>query len=123
MQQASQLSASPLAASQLSASQKPVLCVVPPAQPAGSIQPADYQSAQQTAKRLQHLVNNLPTGIVVLDKRGYVAEANPVAILMLGEPLIGQRWLDIINRSFRPRSDDGLEVSLQDGRRSRKPAS
>lgn len=117
MQQASQLSASQSAASQLSASQKPVLCVVPPAQPAGSIQPADYQSAQQTAKRLQHLVNNLPTGIVVLDKRGYVAEANPVAILMLGEPLIGQRWLDIINRSFRPRSDDGLEVSLQDGRR------
>jgi len=35
---------------------------------------------------------------------------------MLGEPLTGQRWLDIISRSFNPRSDDGLEVSLQDGR-------
>lgn len=101
-------------ASQYSANQRPVLSVV--ALPPGP-EPADYLSAKQTAKRLQHLVNNLPTGIVVLDKRGFVAEANPVAISMLGEPLIGQRWLDIINRSFRPRSDDGLEVSLQDGRR------
>ena len=69
------------------------------------------------ARRLQHLVNNLPTAVIVLDERGYVAEANPVAISMLGEPLVGQRWLDVIARSFRPRSDDGLEVSLQDGRR------
>ena len=36
---------------------------------------------------------------------------------MLGEPLTGQRWLDVITRSFRPRSDDGMEVSLHDGRR------
>ncbi len=69
------------------------------------------------ARRLQHLVNNLPTAVIVLDERGYVAEANPVAISMLGEPLVGQRWLDVIARSFRPRSDDGMEVSLQDGRR------
>jgi len=117
MQPASQLSVSESAICELAASQRPSLSVVPLLQPAGLTESADYQSAQQTAKRLQHLVNNLPTGIVVLDKRGYVAEANPVAISMLGEPLIGQRWLDIINRSFRPRSDDGLEVSLQDGRR------
>lgn len=77
----------------------------------------DAVQALATASRLQHLVNNLPTGIVVLDKRGFVAEANPMAITMLGEPLLGQRWLDVITRSFRPRSDDGLEVSLQDGRR------
>jgi len=76
-----------------------------------------YPQALETASRLQHLVSNLPTGIVVLDKRGFVAEANPTAIAMLGEPLLGQRWLDVITRSFRPRSDDGLEVSLQDGRR------
>jgi two-component system sensor histidine kinase FlrB len=69
------------------------------------------------ARRLQHLVNNLPTAVIVLDERGYVAEANPVAISMLGEPLVGQRWLDVISRSFRPRSDDGMEVSLLDGRR------
>lgn len=117
MQQASQLSVSESAVRESAVSPRPSLSVVPLALPTGLTEPADHLTAQQTAKRLQHLVNNLPTGIVVLDKRGFVAEANPVAILMLGEPLIGQRWLDIINRSFRPRSDDGLEVSLQDGRR------
>lgn len=72
---------------------------------------------QLELQRLQHLVQVLPTGVVELDQRGFVAKANPVAVSMLGEPLIGQRWLDIVNRSFRPRSDDGLEVSLHDGRR------
>jgi two-component system sensor histidine kinase FlrB len=72
---------------------------------------------QAELQRLQLLVQVLPTGVVELDQRGYVAKANPVAVSMLGEPLIGQRWLDIVTRSFRPRSDDGLEVSLHDGRR------
>ncbi|MDP4535906.1 ATP-binding protein [Alkalimonas collagenimarina] len=67
--------------------------------------------------RMQHLVSMLPVGVVVLDGRGYVSDANPVALEMLGEPLTGQRWLDVITRSFRPRSDDGMEVSLHNGRR------
>lgn len=71
----------------------------------------------EPADRMQHLVNMLPVGVVVLDGRGYVSDANPVALEMLGEPLKGQRWLDVITRSFRPRSDDGMEVSLHSGRR------
>jgi two-component system sensor histidine kinase FlrB len=67
--------------------------------------------------QLQHMFEVLPNGIVVLDSNGVVVKANPVAIALLGEPLGGQRWVDIINRSFRPQSDDGLEVSLHDGRR------
>ncbi|WP_333796315.1 sensor histidine kinase [Rheinheimera sp.] len=79
--------------------------------------PASQAAQQQELKRLQHILQALPTGVVVLDSKGYVQHANPVAIQMLGEPLIWQRWLDVITRSFRPRSDDGLEVSLHDGRR------
>ncbi|MDX3775746.1 ATP-binding protein [Chromatiaceae bacterium AAb-1] len=67
--------------------------------------------------RLQHILNVLPSGIILLDQKGIVSEANPVAIQMLGQPLVGQRWLEVITRCFRPRSDDGLEVSLKDGRR------
>lgn len=59
----------------------------------------------------------LPAAVILLDQRGIVYQANPAALAMLGEPLTGQRWLDVINRCFRPRSDDGLEVSLKDGRR------
>ncbi|WP_019676428.1 sensor histidine kinase [Arsukibacterium perlucidum] len=67
--------------------------------------------------RLQHILNVLPAGVVLLSARGIVSEANPVATTMLGQPLLGQPWLEVINRCFAPRSDDGLEVSLKDGRR------
>ncbi|MEN3158816.1 ATP-binding protein [Alkalimonas sp. NCh-2] len=75
------------------------------------------QPVSAATDRMQHLVTMLPVGVVVLDERGYVADANPMALDMLGEPLQGQRWLDVITRSFRPRSDDGMEVSLFNGRR------
>ena len=94
----------------------PPLAAVPgPAPVAAPVLMGDAE--RQELQRLQHLLQVLPNGIVVLDQRGYVTQANPVAVAMLGEPLHGQRWLDVINRSFRPRVDDGLEVSLHDGRR------
>lgn len=80
--------------------------LAPPTQHHGSEQPG-----------LHHIIQCLPSAVILLDSRGLVAEANQVAIDMLGEPLQGQRWLDVINRCFRPRIDDGLEVSLADGRR------
>src|SRR5690606_13169564 len=59
----------------------------------------------------------LPGGVVVLDGRGRVIEANPLALELLGEPLLGVFWREVIQRSFAPRADDGHEISLQDGRR------
>jgi len=59
----------------------------------------------------------LPAAVILLDKRGEVYQANPAALAMLGEPLVGQSWLGVIARCFSPRSDDGLEVSLKDGSR------
>ena len=53
----------------------------------------------------------------LLDQRGIVYQANPAAVAMLGEPLLAQAWFTIISRCFQPRDDDGLEVSLKDGRR------
>jgi len=46
-----------------------------------------------------------------------VQECNTLAEDMLGQPLVGERWLTIISRAFAPRSDDGFEISLKDGRR------
>jgi two-component system, sensor histidine kinase FlrB len=65
------------------------------------------------------LLEILPAGVVLLDGKGYVSEANPAALDLLGEPLEGQLWLDVIKRSFAPKHDDGHEVSLIDGRRVR----
>ena len=72
---------------------------------------------ERVAGRLEGLMNTLPVGVVLLDVRGYVQECNPAALDLLGEPLLGERWLSIISRAFSPRLDDGHEVSLRDGRR------
>ncbi|MFY8272901.1 sensor histidine kinase [Pseudoalteromonas sp. SSDWG2] len=69
------------------------------------------------ASWLSHLVDTMPAGVVVLDGQGMIAKANQIAIDMLGEPLEGEKWFSIIQRSFRPQQDDGHEVSLRDGRR------
>jgi two-component system sensor histidine kinase FlrB len=54
---------------------------------------------------------------VVLDAKGFVQQANPAATQLLGEPLEGEAWKDVIGRAFAPRSDDGHDLSLADGRR------
>ena len=72
---------------------------------------------EKIANRLENLLNFLPGGVVVLDSSGRISECNPAAIDLLGEPLQGELWREVIVRSFAPRQDDGHEVSLRDGRR------
>ncbi len=72
---------------------------------------------ERLANRLQHLLDLLPGGVIVIDGTGMVREANPAAIDLLGEPLIGMLWRHVITRCFAPREDDGHEISLKDGRR------
>lgn len=78
---------------------------------------AHFTEKEHLANRFEHLLNALPGGVVVLDGAGYVQECNPAAIELLGAPLHAQCWLDVIERAFAPRSDDGHEVSLRDGRK------
>ncbi|MBX8491500.1 PAS domain-containing protein [Pseudomonas cichorii] len=72
---------------------------------------------ERLANRLQNLVDLLPGGVIVIDGMGVVREANPTAIDLLGQPLLGMLWRHVISRCFAPREDDGHEVSLRDGRR------
>ena len=69
------------------------------------------------SNRMDHILQAMPSGVVILNGDGLVTEANPVAIELLGQPLKGTRWFEIINRAFAPQDDDGHEVSLRNGRR------
>ncbi|CAH9054315.1 Adaptive-response sensory-kinase SasA [Pseudoalteromonas holothuriae] len=93
---------------------------LPPAQfSAGLLQEAyvgELSELRQQASWLSHLVHTMPAGVVVLDGQGMIAKANQIAIDMLGEPLEGEKWFNIIQRSFNPKQDDGHEISLKDGR-------
>lgn len=63
------------------------------------------------------IFNEVPSGLVLLDGSGRVARANRAALMLLGEPLAGESWGNIIQRVFCLRPDDGHEVSLRNGRR------
>lgn len=78
---------------------------------------AELAEKERLANRLQNLLDLLPGGVIVIDGQGLVREANPAACDLLGEPLVGELWRQVIARSFAPREDDGHEVSLRDGRR------
>lgn len=67
--------------------------------------------------RLQNLLTIMPAGVVVIDGQGKVKDCNAVAVDILGRPLLGQLWLEVINRAFSPQADDGHQVSLKDGRK------
>jgi two-component system sensor histidine kinase FlrB len=77
----------------------------------------ELEEKERLADRLSTLLSVMPAGVVVLDSQGVVSQCNPAAVSLLGEPLEGARWLQIIQRCFAPRRDDGHEVSLKDGRR------
>lgn len=70
---------------------------------------------ERLANRLERLLDLLPGGVVVVDGEGTVTECNPAAVALLGEPLQGVRWHEVIDRAFVPSSGDGGEVSLHSG--------
>jgi len=72
---------------------------------------------RQQNKQLQHVIDVMPTGMIMLDGNGIVVKINDTAKRLLDEPILGQPWFDVIKRSFKPRADDWHEVSLNDGRR------
>ncbi len=77
---------------------------------------------ERLAHRLESLLQLLPAGVLLLDKNGYVCQSNPAADELLlaasgAAFLCGQRWRTLIQKCFKPRRDDGHEISLVDGRR------
>lgn len=77
----------------------------------------EISEKERIASRLENLLQLLPGGVIVLNSQGQVTSCNAAAIELLGEPLEGQFWRDIIAQRFAPRSDDGHEISLKNGKR------
>ena len=62
--------------------------------------------------------DKVPSAIVILDARGMIHKANRQAHSLLGvESLEGRPWLEVIKEVFRPRKDDGHEISTHNGKR------
>lgn len=76
----------------------------------------EYEERERVSNRLENLLRALPGGIVVIDGQGIVQECNPAAFELLGTPILGERWRDVVARAFKPQWDDGHDVTLHDGR-------
>lgn len=59
--------------------------------------------------RLASLLDALPGGVVIVDRKGRITEANPLAARLLGEPLEGESWAAVEARGHYP-EDDTLEI-------------
>ncbi len=72
---------------------------------------------EKLANRLQQILAALPAAVVVLNGENRVLDCNAVAIDYLGEPLIGQNWEDVIQRSLISVFDSPHERQLRNGKR------
>ncbi len=72
--------------------------------------------ADQLANRMNRLLEVLPAGVIVIDGSGRVIECNAAAINMLGDDLLDQRWVDVIERCFDKTANNTHDVALKDGR-------
>lgn len=57
-----------------------------------------YEEKEALSQRLTRLLDALPGGVVVLDAAGLVEEANPAALKLLTEPVIGAPWESVRER-------------------------
>ncbi len=71
---------------------------------------------EHLAARLSALVRSLPGGVLVLEDGGQVAEVNPAATELLGEPLIGQGFAQVLARAGANLDASPDHAELRSGR-------
>ena len=72
---------------------------------------------ERLAHRLTALLDSLPGGVLVLDRHHTVILANPIAVDMLGEPLLNMNFLSVIGEVARSIAADGKQIVMNNGRR------
>lgn len=76
-----------------------------------------YGSLEQQITRYQQVLDILPAGVILLNVKGFVIEANPEATRLLGLELTGMKWNEVVGLTFAPQDDDGHEISLKSGKK------
>lgn len=59
-----------------------------------------FLEKEALSQRLELLLDALPGGVVVLTPEGGVVEVNPAALQLFGEPLLGEKWAEVAERSL-----------------------
>jgi two-component system sensor histidine kinase FlrB len=72
---------------------------------------------EKLASRLQQILAALPAAVIVLSSENQVVDCNAVAIDYLAEPLIGENWFDVVQRSMVAVFDNPHERQLKNGKK------
>lgn len=70
---------------------------------------------ERLGNRLALLLESLPGAVIVLDGDGIIVECNNRAVEVLGRPLIGLTWAEVVEREFGAVRDSAGELRLPDG--------
>src|ERR1700733_4858603 len=70
---------------------------------------------EHLAARLSALIEGLPGGVLVLDARGDIKESNPTALLLLGEPRLGESFSAVLARAAVRSGGIGEHTELRSG--------
>jgi two-component system sensor histidine kinase FlrB len=65
---------------------------------------------ERLADRLGSLVAALPGGVLIVNRQQRICDANPEAIELLGQPLIGEGWIDVVERCAGHCPEDSEQV-------------
>jgi len=77
----------------------------------------ELDEKERLANRLSSLVSALPGGLLILDRRQRIRDVNPEALQLLGDPLLGERWEDVLLRTSGSSSLASTQLVLNNGRR------
>lgn len=72
---------------------------------------------EKIANRLQEIMAALPAAVIILDAKAQVLDCNAIAVEYLSEPLIGEPWQKIVERSLITVFDNPHERQLKNGQR------
>jgi two-component system sensor histidine kinase FlrB len=72
---------------------------------------------ERLAHRLSSLISVLPGGVLIVDASQSIRDANPEALELLGEPLIGLSWGEVLSRVAGIKKLNSRELELNNGRR------
>lgn len=62
----------------------------------------ELAAKEALSQQLGQLLTALPGGVVVLDHQNSISRVNPAAIRLLGEPLLGMTWQQIVQERLQP---------------------
>lgn len=76
----------------------------------------ELMQKERLSHRLALLLETLPGAIIVIDGEGLIREQNSRALALLGEPLNGCAWADIVRRETSEGASEDGNIELRDGR-------